>query len=368
VTDIFRFRPLQKSRAPRTRNALTKTDINSTFHSERLLTTYNPHLVSVKPNLFVHNSNPLQREFSRMSARSLAQEATSWYLSHLDPCAPNEDNVKTYLRGPVLALTLKVLSSPDVASAGLEIESDSVYQEEKKSAAGEQVIESPWRKFLHRSKDDNWNEQDQDAYDALGHRTKARLEAFLASCSLSLPGMSNSMGAREESKNKLPKKPTPKTEISLTEALAGYRVSKDDTTSSPTFSSTQASTVLLRQLSISSTNSSIPLPQFCASDLSTRLELYVRTITRVRTLGRECVVAAEPPRALRARANALIMSFVATVGCVRSMGPSLTRLLQCLTKELLAEDVLGVDLCNTIRREYSMCFFARNRFFYMDFL
>lgn len=286
-----------------------------------------------------------------MSARSLAQEATSWYLAHLDPCAPNEDNVKRYLRGPVLALTLKVLNSPDVPSAGLEIESESVYQEEKKSAAGEHVSESPWRNFLHRSQDDNWNEQDQDAYDALGHRTKARLEAFLTSCSLALPDISISMGGRENSKNKLAKKPVPTTDVSLTEALAGYHASKDSNVSSPKFSSIQASTALLRQLSASSTNSSMPLPQLRASDLSTRLELYVRTITRVRTLGRECVVAAEPPRALRARANALVMSFVATVGCVRSMGPSLTRLLQCLTKELLAEDVLGADLCNTIRRE-----------------
>lgn len=288
-----------------------------------------------------------------MSARSLAQEATSWYLSHLDPRAPNADNVKTYLRGPVLALTLKVLYSSEVLPTGLEIESESAHQEEKKSATGE-VSESPWRKFLHRSEEDDlsavWNEQDQDVYDALGLRTKARLEAFLASCSLALPEMSSSMGAREESKSKFPKKPVPKTDVSFTEALAGYDVSKDKSISSPTLASIQASTSLLRQMSASS-NSSKPLPQFRASDLSTRMELYVRTLTRVRTLGRECVVAAEPPRALRARANALVMSFVATVGCVRSMGPSLTRLLQCLTKELLAEDVLGVDVCNVIHRE-----------------
>lgn len=288
-----------------------------------------------------------------MRARSLAQEASSWYLSHLDPRAPNADNVKTYLRGPVLALTLKVLNSSEELPAGLEIESESVYQEEKKSATGE-VSESPWKKFLHRSEEDDlsavWNEQDQGAYDALGQRTKARMEAFLASCSLALPDMSRSMGVREESKSKLPKKPVPRTDVSLTEALSGFKVSKDKAISSPTLASIQASTALLRQMSNSS-NSSMPLPQFRASDLSTRLELYVRTLTRVRTLGRECVVAAEPPRALRARADALIMSFVATVGCVRSMGPSLTHLLQCLTREFLAEDVLGAEVCNVIRRE-----------------
>ena len=288
-----------------------------------------------------------------MSARSLAQEATSWYLSHLDPRAPNADNVKTYLRGPVLALTLKVVNSSEVLPPGLEIESESTYQEEKKSATGE-VSESPWKKFLHRSEEDDfsavWNEQDQDAYDALGQRTKARLEAFLASCSLALPDMSSSMRAREESKSHPPKKPVPRTDVSLTEALASFDVSKDKAIPSPTLASIQASTALLRQISNSSISSK-PLPQFRASDLSTRLELYVRTLTRVRTLRRECVVAAEPPRALRARADALIMSFVATVGCVRSMGPTLTHLLQCLTKELLAEDVLGADLCNVIRRE-----------------
>ena len=298
-----------------------------------------------------------------MNARSLSQEAASWYLSHLDPCAPNADNVKNYLRGPVLALTLKVLQSPVTPPAGLELEGEIAcsVEEEKKSSAGE-AVESPWRQYLHRNEEGEdvsvWNEQDQDAYDALGRRTQARMEAFLASCSLAVPDISNRPkpnGGIEQSNKMLPTKPAPasnkKTDISLTEALAGFHVSKGTTSasSSPTLSSIQASTALLRQISASSVK---PLPQFRASNLSTRLELYIRTLTRVRTLGRECVVAAEPPRALKARANALVTSFVATVGCVRSMGPSLTRLLQNLTKELLAEDVLGNDLCNVIRSEY----------------
>jgi hypothetical protein len=294
-----------------------------------------------------------------MSARSLAQEAASWYLTHLEPTTPNAENVKAYLRGPVLSLTLKVLLSPEVPPAGLEIEDEvsAVVEEEKKSGGGE-ANENSWRKYLHRQEGDDdlaaaWDEQDQDAYDALDRRTQARMEAFLASCCLALPDMSRPRNA-EESKNKIPTKPVaPPKEVSLSEALSGFRVSNKghkSANSSPTLASIQASTALLRQISVSSASSAVkPLPQFRASDLTTRLELYIRTLHRVRTLGRECVIAVEPPRALKARANALVMSFVATVGCVRSMGPSLTRLLECLTKELLAEDVLGEGVSNVIR-------------------
>ena len=290
-----------------------------------------------------------------MSARSLAQEAAGWYLTHLEPTSPNAENVKAYLRGPVLALTLKVLNSPEGAVPGLEIEDEAAVEEEKKS--GGDVTESSWRKYLHPKEEDSdvalWDEQDQDAYDALGRRTQARMEAFLATCSLALPDMSRPKNTKDT--NKIPKKPIaqPK-EVSLSEGLSGFRVPKNGNTSassSPTLASIQASTALLRQISVSSTSSTKPLPQFSASDLTTRLELYIRTLYRVRTLGRECVITAEPPRALKARAHSLVMSFVAIVGCVRSMGPSLTRLLECLTKELLAEDCLGEGVYNVIRRK-----------------
>lgn len=298
-----------------------------------------------------------------MSARSLAQEAASWYLSHLDPTCPNAENVKAYLRGPVLALTLKVLLSPDIVPAGLEIENEAaacVVEEEKKSGGGDGANERSWRKYLEEDDDVVvWDEQDQHAYDSLNRRTQARMEAFLASCSLALPDMSRSRKADEPKRQKIPQKPVgqPK-EVGLSEALAGFRVSGNKNSksanSSPTLASIQASKALLRQISASSSSSAMmKLPQFSASDLTTRLELYIRTLHRVRTLGRECVVAAEPPRALKARANALVASFVATVGCVRSMGPSLTRLLECLTKELLAEDVLGEDVCKVIQSEFA---------------
>lgn len=299
-----------------------------------------------------------------MSARSLAQEASGWYLSHLEPTSPNAENVKTYLRGPVLALTLKVLLSPEAPIPGLEIEDAAAVEEEKKSG-GEVSTESSWRKYLHRAEGEHdltvWDEQDQVAYDALGRRTQARMEAFLESCSLALPDMRPRKADESNNKTKqmIPKKPAaqPK-EVSLSEALSGFSVSKNgnkSASSSPTLASIQASTALLRQISVSSSSSAKPLPQFSASDLTTRLELYIRTLHRARSLGRECVVTAEPPRALKARANALVMSFVATVGCVRSMGPSLIRLLECLTKELLAEETLGEGVQKVIRSKFRLC-------------
>jgi hypothetical protein len=79
-------------------------------------------------------------------------------------------------------------------------------------------------------------------------------------------------------------------------------------------------------------------PQIREEELVTHLELYIRSLHRVRAQKQECVLAAEPARAVKARARSLVVSFVDTVGTVRQQSPVLTRLLQCLTKELLAVD------------------------------
>ena len=91
-------------------------------------------------------------------------------------------------------------------------------------------------------------------------------------------------------------------------------------------------------------------PQFEENDLTVRIELYIRSLRRVRETGNECVIALEPPRAIKARVRGVVDSFVVTVGCVRSIGPHLRKLVGNLTKELLAVEAIGQDLLSAIGR------------------
>ena len=91
-------------------------------------------------------------------------------------------------------------------------------------------------------------------------------------------------------------------------------------------------------------------PQFQTDDLAVRVELYVRSLRRVRETGNECVVTLEPPRAIRARVDAVVDSFVNTIGCVRGVGPVLSKLVGSLTRELLAVEMLGEELTQAIDR------------------
>jgi len=127
-------------------------------------------------------------------------------------------------------------------------------------------------------------------------------------------------------------------------------------------------------------------PQMHKNDLMLRIELYARTLKRVRTSrwtalkqtnnanidsGKlsssasqqqqqqkqqylsnddyECVLHLEPPRALSAKIQLLLQSFVATTGTITSIRPILTNLLIELTKELLAVQALGDELQQNIR-------------------
>ena len=130
--------------------------------------------------------------------------------------------------------------------------------------------------------------------------------------------------------------------------------------------------------------------QIRSLDLEIRLELYLRTLLRVskacsntstststststvlteqqqkqqeqhpkqqkqeslsRPTNSHCVLSAEPPRALKARVEAIVMAFLETVDTVRQQGPILTKLLTFMTMELLAVPTLSEACQNAIRR------------------
>ena len=57
-------------------------------------------------------------QFITMTARAQAQDAASWYFSHIDPFTPNHDNIRRHLRGPLLAVTINALHSMQLDTAG----------------------------------------------------------------------------------------------------------------------------------------------------------------------------------------------------------------------------------------------------------
>ena len=153
----------------------------------------------------------------------------------------------------------------------------------------------------------------------LSRRCKARMEAFLQGCALAVPDDGCDRTKTQETAS----------DITVKDGLSGFN-----------------------NRSPNSLGPRMVYPQFRNSELTLRLELYLRCLNRVNSEKIECVVHLESPKTVRARATSLVRAFVATVGCVRSMSPNLTRLLQVLTMELLAVETISDGLAKVIRREY----------------
>ena len=279
--------------------------------------------------------------------RTQAQDAASWYFSHLDPFSPNHDNIRRFLRGPLLAVTIKALYCTTLDPAG----GGGAPEEEKKASES-------WREYLDpilAEETFGFNEKGQSAYDSLSRRTKARMEAFLAGCTLAVPG--NVPDDNNDKSTVFRKKGD--NMVSLQDGLSGFGISKVSSrilspkakpkvpTTPPRVSLAEQGKTLMRKIS---RPDSIH-PQIPEEDLVIRLELYIRTMQRVRTLKEECVVPMEPPKFIKLRARYITRAFVVTAGCVRSMSPVLTRLLNCITMELLAVETLSEEhITKVIRR------------------
>lgn len=284
-----------------------------------------------------------------MNYRSIAEEISSWYFSHLDERASHSRNVEDFLRGPATAVTIQILH-PSTTDQEDVTETD---------AATENRGTSSWRDFLTKENPGKTTidlEATAQAYTSLSRRSKARLEAFLEGVSLCVTderkSSNNDSSSKQNGFNRHASSES--ATMSLVEqGLAGFSVS--DKTSSSTIlpaSLNASSQRFLRTISSGgpkSFSAGLPL-QAREGDLTIRLELYLRSIARVRAQQQECVIAAEPARAMKARVRSLVQAFVDTVGTVRQQSPVLTRLLTCLTKELLAIDILGEKTEKTIRR------------------
>lgn len=287
-----------------------------------------------------------------MNPRTLAKDAAGWYFSRLDPYGSNESNVHTFLRTPLVALTVKTFQvkalEQNISAAIEAIPREG--EEEKKSTGG---VES-WREYLQEEEafvnDSKEQLVFQEGYRSLSRRTKARMEAFLAGCSLAVPGpeetppKSRSGSATSEEETGVM--------VSLQDGLSGFGIDGMPTKSRAT---SQRKASLSEKMGRSmvgqvSDPNGVKHPQIDQDDLVVRLELYIRTVQRVRNLGEECVIAMEPPKAIRARARYTTDAFVATAAYVRNVSPVLTRLLHCLAMEMLAVECVAEETTKVMHR------------------
>lgn len=91
------------------------------------------------------------------------------------------------------------------------------------------------------------------------------------------------------------------------------------------------------------------LPQISEQDLILKLDLYIRTCQNDKNT-QNTAMGLENQKILKVRARLVTKAFVATAGCVRSISITLTKLLNCLTMEVLAVEKLSEDVVKVIRR------------------
>jgi hypothetical protein len=295
----------------------------------------------------------------------LAQDAAGWYYSHLDPHSSNESNIQRYLRTPVVGLTVQTLqhsSKPPPPAVNGEKPAESTINNNSSTSNGSGG--SNWRQYLQVEEANNATGNGttaaerkmlQQQYASLSRRTKARMEAFLAGCSLAVPGPEEGVDA---SKNKNGKNAESSSAmISLQDGLSGFGISSSPpSTGTVSRSPLSSRTPSLTEKMGRTVMGQIPdpnlanHPQISQEDLVARLELYIRTVQRARNLNEECVIAMEPPKAIRVRARYTTYAFVATAAYVRNISPVLTRLLHCLTMEVLAVECVAEEITKVVRR------------------
>lgn len=267
-----------------------------------------------------------------MDIRLQAQLAASWYFTQLDPYSPNHENIQQYLRAPLIALTAQAFV------AKKEIGANSVpgakVEENGRFLKAQDFEKVQWEK--------NDTQQDESnglrhVYDNLSRRTKIRMEAVLASCALAVPIEAVQTSPAGENSE-------PSDLVSLQEGLSGLsgfvpkQAHRHEKTAVPMRSITARTKSVQKH------------PQIQEDDLVMRLDIYMRTVQRVVNLKEDCVIAMEPPRIIKARAFIITNAFVATTGTIRNLRHVLTRLLNCLTMETLAVEVLSEDVTKVIRR------------------
>lgn len=256
-----------------------------------------------------------------MNARTLAEDAATRYLENIDPCQPHSKNVNSHLRSLVLTLTKSILCDDVVVFS----QEDSLVQPSEDDN-NKSNTDDPSENGENK---ENQTKEENDDTSVLTKRSVARMEAFLKNCVFAIPDESlpNILSASLHAMQHHPK---------------NY------------------------------------YHQFLHPDISVRLEIYFRSLKRVRDYNYnhspkendssksqnsktyvfnddtkyECLISLEPPRVLQARTDALVRSFVRTASSVQIIRPLLTAMVLSLSMEVLAVDVVGKEITQKISRKF----------------
>jgi len=317
--------------------------------------------------------------------RFIAEDVVRYYLSALNPNASHSANVYRHLRNAVLAVTKHILFPQGQHH---EVNNDGEYLNRDQGLPCEPIRRGRFDWSVHlietspsfdsdqseEEKEKNGNDNFTNTGKVLTVRSMARMEAFLGSCALSLPndpilhavGDSNTVkakslvsnlrrklksssvrdhtnavagrrGGTEESKSNLQIDDNINAASALSTALSGYSITNDDDSRKT-------------KKKIKKKKNQHRYPQIHAQDLTLAIELYILTLHRIHKHQLECVLHLEPPRNLISRVRTLLTSFVSTAGTVGSVRLTLTKLLTCLTRELLAVESLSSELESSLRR------------------
>jgi len=239
--------------------------------------------------------------------RYFANVVSAWYCSTLDPYAPHASNVASRLRHPVHVITRRILyGDVDKALVGAE--------------DGEDSLEAEFT---------NDDADIKDGPEHLTRRSQARLEAFISSCSVAL---------RAEDED---------------------GVDIDDTTTTERANSAIAGggkeNILVRN---ASSKSPSVYRQIDHGDLMLRLDLYCRSLRRIRVLMdsnpnkpmEEAVIQYEPKKTIRSRVRLIVQTYIRNVDCVRDVHKTIMALVLRMTLEVLAIEVWSEELYATIDR------------------
>lgn len=267
-----------------------------------------------------------------VEARYFATAVASWYVNTIDPYAPHAQNVESRLRHPVHVITRRILYGHCDAAG-----------REGASVHGNDDLEALFN-------DDD--AEIKDAPQTLTRRSAARMEAFLASCSVAL------RAADEESHivdgmSKIGEGATAATSSpGVTEGKGkngkGMKKKQDQALDKPAPTTRTKSSAVPRIF-----------PQIDRGELHLRLELYCRDLRRIRALSdanpsnpmEECVIQYVSKRGIRTRRVRLIVqTYLRNVDCVRDVHKTLMSLILRATLEALAVEVLDQELRVTVDR------------------
>jgi len=263
-------------------------------------------------------------------ARFFANAVASWYVNTIDPYAPHAQNVELRLRHPVHVVTRRILYGNVHAT-----------HQQGASIHGNDDLEALF------------NDDDaelKDGPETLTRRSAARMEAFLASCAVALRQEEH---IDEEHMNSLHMSNI----VENVTASPDRSKSGKDKKKKLQQGNDSPPTMVVRNISSSSSAPKFSR-QIDRGDLQLRLELYCRTLRRIRSLSdadpskpmEECVLQYVSKKGIRSRVRLIIQTYLRSVDCVRDVHKTLMTLVLRATLEVLAVEVWCQELRSTVDR------------------